>query len=479
MPAGLPCCSSRSARSCFRSRRVARTTPQAAGFPEAEEHVLTTADGEKVIVWHVPAKPGHPVVLYFHGNGDFLAGFFGRFRDMIADGTGVVALSYRGYAGSSGQPSERGLLRMPRRPMPLRGAIQRGQDRRLGLFARHRRRGGAGGGSAGRQADPGSALYVDRGCGRVAFLVRADALVMRDPFRSDRRIARVKVPLLVMHGARDPAIPIRFGERCLRWRMSQSNSSGSRKAATTIWTIMARLKWRDISSMLQRADGCLGLAHSPFRDSEDVIMSAHGPMPRSAWIFPALAVLFFAVRHRARAHIHAFGRRAGVCGGAAGDPVRHRVRGRAPRRGDRRADRRALWHAAADAGGHHHRGRADRDHHARRKAGAGAGARHRVRGGDDRLQRPRRHLHLDRRLALPRAGFSGLRLQPVSQRAVRAGDDHADHAQLYADHAGADLFGGPTRFCQRRHAHSLRRVSLYPDHPASRLFHQRVRRRRG
>ena len=59
-----------------------RTAPAAAGFPQAEEHVLTTADGEKVIVWHVPAKPGHPVVLYFHGNGDFLAGFFGRFRDI-------------------------------------------------------------------------------------------------------------------------------------------------------------------------------------------------------------------------------------------------------------------------------------------------------------------------------------------------------------------------------------------------------------
>src|SRR3954451_20848009 len=88
----------------------ARTAPLAAGFPEAEEHVLTTADGEKIIVWHVPAKPGRPVVLYFHGNGDFLAGFFGRFRDLIADGTGIVALSYRGYAGSSGRPSEHGLL---------------------------------------------------------------------------------------------------------------------------------------------------------------------------------------------------------------------------------------------------------------------------------------------------------------------------------------------------------------------------------
>ena len=89
----------------------ARTAPQAAGFPEAEEHILTTADGEKVIVWHVPARPGRPVVLYFHGNGDFLAGFFGRFRDMIADGTGIVVPAYRGYSGSTGSPGEQGLLR--------------------------------------------------------------------------------------------------------------------------------------------------------------------------------------------------------------------------------------------------------------------------------------------------------------------------------------------------------------------------------
>src|SRR6202163_895613 len=86
-----------------------RTAPKAAGFPEAEEHVLTTADGEKVIIWHVPAQPGHAVILYFPGNGDFLAGRISRFRGMVSDGTGLVALSYRGYAGSGGQPSGAGL----------------------------------------------------------------------------------------------------------------------------------------------------------------------------------------------------------------------------------------------------------------------------------------------------------------------------------------------------------------------------------
>ena len=38
-------------------------------------------------------------------------------------------------------------------------------------------------------------------------------LLMRDQFRSDARIARVRVPLLIMHGTIDPAIPVVFGER--------------------------------------------------------------------------------------------------------------------------------------------------------------------------------------------------------------------------------------------------------------------------
>jgi fermentation-respiration switch protein FrsA (DUF1100 family) len=37
--------------------------------------------------------------------------------------------------------------------------------------------------------------------------------LMRDQFHSDERIARVTAPLLIMHGGRDPGIPITFGER--------------------------------------------------------------------------------------------------------------------------------------------------------------------------------------------------------------------------------------------------------------------------
>ena len=61
--------------------------PAAAGLPEAEEVVLDTADGERVIVWHVPPREGRPVFLYFHGNGGSLRWREERFRMLIADGS--------------------------------------------------------------------------------------------------------------------------------------------------------------------------------------------------------------------------------------------------------------------------------------------------------------------------------------------------------------------------------------------------------
>ena len=193
--------------------QAGRTTPDAAGFPEAEEHVLTTADGEKVIVWHVPAKPGDPVVLYFHGNGDFLAGFFGRFRDLISDGTGVVALSYRGYAGSSGHPSEHGLLKDAAAAYAFTAARYSADKIVAWGFSL-----GSGVAVALAAEQPVGKLILEACYTSIdeiaasAFPIFPVRLMMRDNFHSDQRIARVSAPLLIMHGGRDSTIPIRFGE---------------------------------------------------------------------------------------------------------------------------------------------------------------------------------------------------------------------------------------------------------------------------
>jgi uncharacterized protein len=191
-----------------------RVAPSAAGFPEAEEVVLDTADGERVIVWHVPPREGRPVVIYFHGNGGSLRYRVGRFRALTAGGLGLVALSYRGYGGSSGSPSEQGLIADGE--AAYRFAAARYSAEQIAFW--------------GESLGSGVAIAI-AATHRVARIVlespftsAADVgarvywflpvrLLIKDPFRSDLRIAKVTAPLLVMHGEHDAVVPISLGQR--------------------------------------------------------------------------------------------------------------------------------------------------------------------------------------------------------------------------------------------------------------------------
>ena len=191
-----------------------RTAPAAAGLPEAQEVVLTTQDGEKVIAWYVPPRDGKRVVIFFHGTGDTLALRVPRLKAIIADGTGLVALSFRGYAGSSGQPTEQGLNLDALAAYDFTAA--RFPPERIVVW----------GFSLG--SGPAVTLASQRPIGRLileapytstADVAAADMpfipvrLLMLDQFHSDERIGKIHVPLLVMHGGQDPGINIRFGRR--------------------------------------------------------------------------------------------------------------------------------------------------------------------------------------------------------------------------------------------------------------------------
>ena len=191
-----------------------RVSPAAAGFPGATEIVLDTADGEKVIAWHVPPREDKPVVLYFHGNGGSLRYRVERFKELTADGTGLLALSYRGYGGSTGHPTEAGLFADAEALYAF--AVKHYPAERLVLWGES-----LGSGVA-------VALAAQRPVARVVleapFTSAADVaakvywflpirLLMKDQFRSDERIANVPAPVLILHGERDYVVPFAQGER--------------------------------------------------------------------------------------------------------------------------------------------------------------------------------------------------------------------------------------------------------------------------
>lgn len=190
------------------------TAPAAAGLPEAEEVPLTASDGVGSIAWHVPPRGGKPVILYYHGNGGALRYRVERFRKLIADGIGLVALEYRGYGGSNGSPSEQGLIADGEAAYAY--AAARYQATQLVLW----------GESLGSSV--AIAIAAEKPVGRIILeapftsaLAVAERyywylpvrLLMKDQFRSDERIGKVKAPLMIMHGVHDRVVPYAMGER--------------------------------------------------------------------------------------------------------------------------------------------------------------------------------------------------------------------------------------------------------------------------
>jgi fermentation-respiration switch protein FrsA (DUF1100 family) len=191
----------------------ARTPPAAAGLPQVEEVKLDTSDGEQVIVWHRPPRANRPVVLYFHGNAGALHTRAARFADLTSDGTGLVALSYRGFGGSSGRPTEDGLIRDA--TAAYRFATERYDANRIVLWGESL---GTGLAVAIAAEHPVAGVILESPFTSTADVAAAIywfmpvRLLMKDQFHSDERIARVTAPVLIMHGERDATVPIEYGE---------------------------------------------------------------------------------------------------------------------------------------------------------------------------------------------------------------------------------------------------------------------------
>jgi fermentation-respiration switch protein FrsA (DUF1100 family) len=194
-----------------------RMPPAAAGLPQAEEVILASADGEKLFAWHVVPKGAKRVVIYFQGNAGGLNLRAGRFKWLIEDGTGLIALSYRGFGGSTGKPSESGLILDANAAYEF--AAARYSAKRIVLFGESL--GTAVATALAAQRDVGALILdapftsaVDVGAAAYPFLpIR---WFMKDTFHSDERIVHVDAPLLVLHGEQDRVVPIAFGERLFK-----------------------------------------------------------------------------------------------------------------------------------------------------------------------------------------------------------------------------------------------------------------------
>jgi len=190
-------------------------TPQMAGLAGVEEVTLDAPEGVKVLAWYGRARPGKPTILYFHGNGGSLVTRSERIARYLETGRGMFMMTWRGYGGSTGQPSEQANVADALRAYDwlLRSGVA---PRDIVLYGESIGTGVAAQVAAAREVggiilDAPYTSIVD--VAAIAYPYLPVRPFLLDRYETLMHLPKVTAPMLVIHGERDAIIPVEMGRR--------------------------------------------------------------------------------------------------------------------------------------------------------------------------------------------------------------------------------------------------------------------------
>ena len=194
--------------------------PDSAGLAGFTSVILDTPDGERLKAWwHPPGenpKGLNGVVLYLQGNRENIAAPWraARLRDLAAAGFGVLGVEYRGFGGSSGHPSEPGLISDSLTGFDF--VTREAPGARIGVFADSL---GTGVAVALATQRPVAGMMLDSPFASALRLAAIDygwlptSLLLKGSWKSEDRIKSVSAPILIAQCDTDRRIPIAEGRR--------------------------------------------------------------------------------------------------------------------------------------------------------------------------------------------------------------------------------------------------------------------------
>ncbi len=199
----------------YRPDREIAVNPKQHNLPY-EDLALRTADGVSISAWFVRAGDPNAVVFLLHGNAENMAGQMDLVLSYSRMGYSVLALDYRGYGKSEGQPDEQGTY------MDVDAAWEYLTKRR-GIARDHivvhgRSLGGALAAYAASQYLPAGVILEstftsipDRGA--ELFPMFPVRLLSKYQYNSLERMSEISCPVLVVHSVDDEVIAFVHGQR--------------------------------------------------------------------------------------------------------------------------------------------------------------------------------------------------------------------------------------------------------------------------
>lgn len=190
-------------------------SPAAYGLP-VEEVWVTAEDRVRLNAWFLPSAANPKALLWFHGNAENIGYGLSQLKVLARLGANVMALDYRGYGKSEGSPNEAGIYRDAE--AAYRDLVESRHFQPRNIFIYGHSLGGAVAIDLASRRECGG-LIVESSFSRGREMARRMLLIPffeylpKSRFDSLTKIAKVRAPVLVLHGTQDPMIPFSMGQR--------------------------------------------------------------------------------------------------------------------------------------------------------------------------------------------------------------------------------------------------------------------------
>lgn len=196
---------------------VEMANPATYGLKDTELLTLTTSDNAKIVTWYKKPKTGEPTMLYLHGNAGNLGDRAEKLKVFLSKNMGMLAVSWRGFGGSDGSPTEEGLYNDAR--AAIKYLLDNGtKPESIFLYGES-----LGSGVAVQMATEFKVRAMVLEAPYTSVSSRAAQLypyipvklLLKDHFESIDKIGKVHMPLMIFHGYLDQVMPVTHGRRML------------------------------------------------------------------------------------------------------------------------------------------------------------------------------------------------------------------------------------------------------------------------
>ncbi len=196
---------------------LSKITPEQVGAKNVEIFRVITADKIVLEGWYIaPVEKHNKVIVFFHGNGWNIGQVYNNISGYIGYGYGVLLAEYRGYAGNQGKVSEQGLYNDARAYIEWLGTNKKIKYEDMIFYGESL--GSAIALNMAAEYLPNAVIVIS------AFSSMLDLawerypyipvnILLRDQYRNDLVINKIKAPMLFLHGQKDTLVPIEYAKK--------------------------------------------------------------------------------------------------------------------------------------------------------------------------------------------------------------------------------------------------------------------------